>query len=224
MSKVLSRKHPVKSEQPSTPKVKNSSRYRMWIADFGGDGCEIGYLVTTHDPNRPIAFFPFEESLSPEWKSMMFQDAERVAGGEVSLGDLPRCVPLEAYGRPDSNWPMPGFVFRLGLREIGNGGGENTSKTVFPLPYCRFREKQTARTTTPAVTASLDEKDNPIYVGSIIYDALLGGIYGRVIHVLGDGLIFQPFPFSGPDEDPGPKPMATSCHQVVVVDGPLTSE
>ncbi|HEY1684299.1 MAG TPA: hypothetical protein VGG19_06025 [Tepidisphaeraceae bacterium] len=67
-------------------------------------------------------------------------------------------------------------------------------------------------------TDSLDEKGNPIHVGCIIYDAGLGGVHGRVLTVMGDGLIFQPLPYSGVNEEPNPKPTATNCRQVIVVD------
>jgi len=194
----------------------------IWKADLAGDKCFLGFLITEKTIDRPVAFVPFENGGTDEQENDAYTIALDIASGRVDPGDCWQCIGLECYGRPDSNMEMPAFVYRFGLWEMTRDGKNGSDYPLYSRPYCRFRAKDLAATSVPAATVNLDEKGHPIHVGSVIYDAGLGGMYGRVIHVLGDGLIFQPYAFSGPNEEPDPKPTATNCHQVNVVDAIAT--
>jgi hypothetical protein len=100
------------AHEPSPAARKN----RIWVCDFGGDNCEVGYMVTAEDPNRPIAFFDFEESLSTDMMEIALQDAIRIADGDIAPGDCHRCVPLIDYGFRQFATPTLNAFARSGHR------------------------------------------------------------------------------------------------------------
>jgi hypothetical protein len=111
---------------------------KIWIADFGGDCCAIGFMVTQGSIGRPYAFVPNNDPLS---NRASYELAQQLAGGEIDPGDCWQCIDLRCYGLPDSNAPMPGFIYGIGHHEILNDNIEKIETcSNFIDPYCKFRK------------------------------------------------------------------------------------
>lgn len=106
------------------------------------DDFEVGFLVT--EPGRLDRLIAFAMSDSAESSTEKYarQTAYEIAENphclEVAVFFRGPAIDLRPFGKPDSNAPMPRWIYSLQCRPDGDKG----SYQFTPTPYCRILHQQ----------------------------------------------------------------------------------
>jgi hypothetical protein len=107
---------------------------QIWETTFAGDQHRAGFLVTGRDINEVVAHVTICGNLD-EVRQKALNEARRIAADPCAADGKRMCVKLRDYGRLESPFEMPGWVYGLECRPVGETSGD----FVTPNPFCRFR-------------------------------------------------------------------------------------
>jgi hypothetical protein len=125
-------------------KTTRTAAKSVWQAREILSGSFVGFLVTEPgNLDRPVAMvlnvegFEPDSGQHPQSTGEMWRLAAEVSIDHALISARP-VVDLRQYGKPNSESPMPGWIYGLECREIDDDLRPNGAP-LQPAPFCRFR-------------------------------------------------------------------------------------